>query len=423
MRYDAVLFDLDGTLTESEPGITSSIRYAIERLGLPAPDEATLRTLIGPPLMEGLMNLGLEEATAREGVRIYRERFSVEGWCDNSVYTGIPALLRTLKARGVYVALATAKPEKFARMILEHFGIARYFDKVSAVRMDQMHADKADLIRDALPPGAVRAAMVGDRLYDMRGAKACGVEAIGVLYGYGSREELESAGADYVAGTVRDLTGYLLGDEPLARGAFITMEGMDGSGKTTQIDMLAGWLRKCGHEVDVTREPGGCPISEAIRQILLAAEENGLTDAAEMLLFAAARAQHVSDRILPALAAGRLVLCDRFEDSSVAFQGGGRELGEELVRAVNAPAKQGLEPDITVLLALAPELSIARRRERGAMDRIEQQDAGFHGRVHDAYIRLAGRNPQRVILIDASREVGEIAQTVCGRVMERLNAW
>jgi len=421
MRYDAVLFDLDGTLTESEPGIVSSIRYAIERLGLPSPEDWQLRALIGPPLMEGLMKLGLEEAVAQEGVRLYRERFSVAGWCDNSVYTGIPALLRSLKAQGVYIALATAKPERFARMIVEHFGIARYFDKVCGVRMDQMHADKAELIAAALPPDVNRAAMVGDRMYDMRGAKAAGVDAIGVLYGYGDREELAHAGADHIAQTVGDLTEYLLDDKPLVPGAFITMEGMDGSGKTTQINMLAKWLRQCGYDVEVTREPGGCPISEQIRQIVLAAEENGLTDTAEMLLFAAARAQHVNDRILPALAAGKLVLCDRFEDSSVAFQGAGRGLGEELVHAVNKPAKHGLEPDITVLLALSPELSVARRQGRGALDRIERQEAEFHQRVHEAYIRLARAFPERFLQIDASLDACQIADIIRQRVMERLD--
>jgi len=215
VRYDAVIFDLDGTLTESEPGITKSVQYALEKMNRPTLDQAALRRFIGPPLLEMFMSAaGMSEAEAQEAVRVYRERFSTIGWRENAVYPGIVPLLRSLKQNGAYVAVATGKPRDFSRRIIEHFALAPFIDRLEAISLDDHHADKPALVRRALPERYVRACMVGDRAGDIEGARANGIDGIGALYGYGSRRELEDAGAAFVAGDVAALSAYLLADAP-----------------------------------------------------------------------------------------------------------------------------------------------------------------------------------------------------------------
>ena len=208
MKYNTILFDLDGTLTESGIGITRSVAYAFERMGLPVPDQAILDRFVGPPLVASFMEYaGVDEAEARRATELYRERYFDIGWKENRVYAGIAPLLRALKARGAYLGIASAKPELFVRRIAEYFGFDRYFDKIVGIRMEVTHPDKIDLLREALPEhyDPETAAMVGDRRFDMEAAKKLGVHAIGALYGYGTREELEASGADAIAETVAEL--------------------------------------------------------------------------------------------------------------------------------------------------------------------------------------------------------------------------
>jgi dTMP kinase len=184
--------------------------------------------------------------------------------------------------------------------------------------------------------------------------------------------------------------------------AFITIEGVDGTGKTTLAQSLSDALTARGIEVLLLREPGGVRVSEAIRDLV---KDPALTvaDRTEALLYAAARAQLIEERLAPALAAGATVILDRFVDSSLAYQGGGRQLGVEAVAAINAFATGGLTADRTLLLTLDPATAAARAIERGeAPDRLEQAGAAFFARVHASYGRLAARDPQRIRVIDAA---------------------
>lgn len=194
----------------------------------------------------------------------------------------------------------------------------------------------------------------------------------------------------------------------MSKGLFITLEGSDGAGKTTQIANIENYFRKKGREVVLSREPGGTAIGEKLRAILLDKANGEMDGVAEMLIYAAARAQHVAEKIKPALERGAVVICDRFVDSSVAYQGFGRGLGEQ-VRKVNAYATGGLAPDVTFFLDLDPE---AARRRRDGMedDRLESEKMAFHRKVYDGYRTLSAEEPQRVICIDASRGIEEIRE-------------
>ena len=410
--FDYVLFDLDGTLTRSGEGIVKSAAHAIARLGYPPLGEAELSTFIGPPLLASFMeHCGMDEQTALRAIEVYRERFEAVGWRENAVYPGIAQLLRALRSAGRYVAIATAKPEAMAVRIAEHFGMAPYLDAIVGNSPSNHRADKASLILRALPEGANRrrAVMVGDRKFDVLGAKEAGVAALAVGYGYGARAELDACGPDLFAPDVQALFGLLGVQKP--RGAFLTFEGNDGCGKSTQMALLADRLEERGWEVVRTREPGGCPIAERIRQIVLAdaadASARGMTAACEALLFAAGRAQHVHDVILPALEAGKLVLCDRFLDSSIVYQAHGRELGEEFVRLINTPALRA-RPDLTLLYQIDEREALARAtRERGP-DRIEAEDAAYHALVRDAYAALREAEPERIRAVDAAGSIEDV---------------
>jgi dTMP kinase len=191
---------------------------------------------------------------------------------------------------------------------------------------------------------------------------------------------------------------------------FVTFEGLDGSGKTTQAELLAATLRAEGEDVVATREPGGTELGEGIRDLVLHGGE--VVPWAEALLYAASRAQHVEKVIRPALARGASVVCDRYLDSSVAYQGGARDLGVDRVLDLNLAAVGGLVPDRTFLLELEPNTVTARLDAEH--DRIEREDLGFHERAALAYRELAVRFPERIVILDAMRPADELAKEVHG---------
>lgn len=209
-RRQAVLFDLDGTLTDPAEGITRSVQYALRRMGCPVPDREALLPFIGPPLLDSFREFcGMEQAKAEEAVHHYRAYFSRQGIWENRVYPGIPELLCFLKEQGRTLILATSKPAVFAGKILERFELAPYFSLLSGSELDGARSRKDEVIAWALERAGLspeEAVMVGDREYDVRGAAACGLPCVGVLYGYGSREELEQAGAVLAVPTVEELT-------------------------------------------------------------------------------------------------------------------------------------------------------------------------------------------------------------------------
>lgn len=205
----------------------------------------------------------------------------------------------------------------------------------------------------------------------------------------------------------------------MKRGLFITLEGPDGSGKTTQMESIRAFLNQRGEKAIITREPGGTPIGEKLREIILSRESEEMDPLAEAMLYAAARAQHVTQVIKPAIEEGIHVICDRFIDSSIAYQGYGRGLGDS-VSIINAYAVQGWMPDITFLLKLDPALG-RKRIEEEARDRIEMEKAEFHSRVFAGYRELERQFPDRIIGIDAAREIEEIADEIRGHIERLLN--
>lgn len=209
--YDIVLFDLDGTLTESGIGITRSVAHALRKKGIEETDQAKLDRFIGPPLIDMFQTLyGFSEEEARQGVADFREYFSVRGIFENRVYDGVEQMLQGMQKAGKTCVLATSKPEEYAEQIMERFDLAKYFLKICGATMDEKRTDKAEVIAYALEGlKKEKVIMVGDREHDILGAKANGLEAIGVLYGYGSREELETAGAKAIAETPMDILKYI----------------------------------------------------------------------------------------------------------------------------------------------------------------------------------------------------------------------
>ncbi len=199
---------------------------------------------------------------------------------------------------------------------------------------------------------------------------------------------------------------------------FITFEGIEGSGKTTQIALAAEFLRRQGYEVVSTREPGGCPIADAIREILLHPANNKLVDRAELFLYAAARAQHVDEVIRPALQQGHIVLCDRYTDATLAHQGYGRGLGLGLIEELNDLACGDCRPDLTLVLDMSHETGLHRALQRNSAEntthecRFEQEALEFHQRVRDGYLSLAQKAPERIRIIDASGSSDEVTSRV-----------
>lgn len=214
-NYDVILFDLDGTLMDSSPGIINSIVYALKKYDITVENTETLRKFLGPPLHESFKEFyGFDEDKAMEAVSFYREYFSTKGLLENRVYDGVTKLLEALKENGKRIILATSKPQKFTDRIMKHFDLAKYFEFIAGSNMDGSRSKKAEVIEYALQQCNItdqsKAVMVGDRMHDIIGAQAVGIDSIGVEYGYGDYEELNNAGATYIAKTVDDLKNIVL---------------------------------------------------------------------------------------------------------------------------------------------------------------------------------------------------------------------
>ena len=213
MQYKVLALDLDGTLTDPGEGITRSVAYALSFFGIEVKDRTALYPFIGPPLVDSFSTFyGFSPEQARQAVERYREYFSRQGIFENELYPGIKELLEDLKRHGVRILLASSKPELYARKILEHFQLLPFFDFVAAATMDDTRSKKTDVVRYALESCGIspdRAVMIGDRHHDIEGAKDNALESIGVLWGYGSREELSAAGATLLAESVPQLASLL----------------------------------------------------------------------------------------------------------------------------------------------------------------------------------------------------------------------
>lgn len=209
------------------------------------------------------------------------------------------------------------------------------------------------------------------------------------------------------------------------RGLFITLEGIDGSGKSTQRDLLARELRRRGLDVAVTREPGGTAIGEGIRQLMVSDATTHIAPTTELLLYVAARAQHVAELIRPALEMGRIVISDRYTDSTVAFQGYGRGLDPMMIEELNNFATVGLRPDLTIVFDLDPEMARTRQGSRpigGLLGAFDEQHSEFHHRMREGYFRMAQQEPSRIRVVDASGEVEDTHSRVLALVLPLLDS-
>ncbi|NLW47808.1 MAG: HAD family hydrolase [Firmicutes bacterium] len=215
MGYQYLLFDLDGTLTDPVLGITNSVMHALKKYGIEVNDRSQLYKFIGPPLTDSFENFyGFSKAEAVNAVEYYREYYREKGIFENQVYDGIEELLEKLTDHGKMLLVATSKPKVFAEQILEHFKIAKYFTTIVGSNLDGTKVKKGEVIKDALENckciDLAKAVMIGDREYDIIGAKETGIDSIGVLFGYGNRDELEKAGADKIVESVAELGRVLL---------------------------------------------------------------------------------------------------------------------------------------------------------------------------------------------------------------------
>ena len=218
--YKYAFFDLDGTITNPGVGITSAVAYALNHYNIDIEDKTTLYPFIGPPLIDSFMKyFDFTKEKAREAVGVYREYYSVKGLYENDVYEGVPEMLKRLKEQGVYICLATSKPELFAEKIINHYKLDTYFDMICGAAMDESRTKKAEVIRYAIDKinsstqtiiDKKEIVMIGDREHDILGAKEIGLDSIGVLYGYGSREELVSAGATQTVSTTVEIADKVL---------------------------------------------------------------------------------------------------------------------------------------------------------------------------------------------------------------------
>ena len=218
MKYNIILFDLDGTLTDPKVGITTCCQYGLRAVGVDVPDLKELEQFIGPPLLPAFQEVyGLDEEQALKAIDKFRERFQSVGLYENKLLPGVPQMLRTLKEHGKILATASSKPEVFVKRILQYFSIDSWFDEIVGSTMDEKHAGKAEVIGEALRRLGCADAdrdsilMVGDRMHDVEGAAALNIRTVGVTFGYGSRSELEQAGAWRIADTMEELTDILLG--------------------------------------------------------------------------------------------------------------------------------------------------------------------------------------------------------------------
>ena len=194
----------------------------------------------------------------------------------------------------------------------------------------------------------------------------------------------------------------------MGKGLFITLEGIEGVGKTTQVDYVGELFRRQGHSVTMTREPGGTSVGEAVREILLNSSDLDICDETELLMIFAARAQHLRRVIAPALANGDVVICDRFTDASFAYQGGGRGIKKEKIQQLQSWVQGKLEPDLTLLLDATQGTGLTKAGKRGELDRFEQEKNEFFEKVGSSYLELAEENPQRIAIIDACKNIEEV---------------
>ena len=218
VKKEYLLFDLDGTLTDPKVGITTCVQYALKSFGIDEPDLDKLEPFIGPPLQESFKQFyGFDDQKAKEAVEKYRERFKEKGMFENEIYAGIPEMLKRLKMRGLHLGVASSKPTVYVEQILEHFHIKDYFEVIVGSELDGTRTDKAEVILEALRRFSSKGTaakhkvfMIGDRSYDVDGAKRVGIESVGVTFGYGSMQELMDAHADYVVRSVEELKRFLL---------------------------------------------------------------------------------------------------------------------------------------------------------------------------------------------------------------------
>lgn len=237
-----LLFDLDGTLTDPGTGITACVRYALQSFGIEETDQAKLEQFIGPPLQDSFMDFyGFDAGQAQAAVEKYRERFQDTGIFENEVYEGIPKMLHTLQSKGFFLAVASSKPQVFVERILDHFDLHKYFKVVVGSELDGTRSNKDEVVQEALnrlfaykPIQKGQVYMIGDRKFDVEGAKALGVESVGVTYGYGSMEELKAAKADYIVRSVEELEKFLL------RG--VEEPGTDGEGEAKGLNLSRIWV-------------------------------------------------------------------------------------------------------------------------------------------------------------------------------------
>lgn len=215
------LFDLDGTLTDPREGITKSVQYGLKCIGIDEPDLKKLEIFIGPPLLDSYMGMyGLDEETARKAIAFYRERFAPIGIFENALFPEVPKMLESLKDKGIHLAVASSKPQTFVHQILKHFEIEEYFEVIVGSELDGRRTAKEEVVEEALrllgvldmPDGQrfESCAMIGDRKFDIQGAKAFGLTGVGVRFGFAPEGELEAEGADYIADTIEELTDFLL---------------------------------------------------------------------------------------------------------------------------------------------------------------------------------------------------------------------
>ena len=213
--YEYVFFDLDGTISDSAPGIVNAVVYALESMGRPVGDRQALKQFVGPPLLDSFMGFcGFDKPTAEEAIRLFRVYYREKGIRENTMYDGMEELFKALRRGGKKLVVATSKPEDFARIILEAYGVAEHFEFIAGSAFDETRIKKEEVIAYAMETLGLRDSskivMVGDRRHDAEGAAVFGIDCIGVLYGYGSREELLSAGAKYLANTPQGVANIIL---------------------------------------------------------------------------------------------------------------------------------------------------------------------------------------------------------------------
>lgn len=408
MNYDYILFDLDGTITDSFHGLKYSISYMMDKLGYEMPCDDEFRKFIGPPILESFEHvLHIRKEDYDIAAHTYRTHFGDEGYKHFRVYPGIRNVLRSLNKAGKKVAVATSKPIEPTMKLLRFFGIADYFDTINAPENDEIINSKEYAISKALKFPHKKALMIGDRHFDANGAKKFGLDFMGASYGFGSERELVEAGAKYIVHSPHEILNVLNVD--CEKGKFISFEGMDGSGKSTQLKILIEKLEQYGFDFINTREPGGTEISEEIRGILLSCDNNEMNDRTEALLFAASRAQHVEEKIKPNLNIGKHVICDRFVDSSIAYQGGGKKLGVDKVTAINEFAIDGLYPYKTIFFDMPVEKAIKRREATGNLDRLELEKIDFFKRTSEVYNDIKKKDSERYVCINADDSIDNIA--------------